>query len=149
MKTQKCRHLRVGNEYDITAVSTISAIWPSKWFEFFAPNRDTPVTAITRTEMEGDVINESRHVSSSSCGRHMAIRSEKQKRGGEPFQLAPSTDGVPALLRRDDVDDLAATLRAKLHSASCQREQGVIAATTDIDAGVEVGATLADKNFAR
>jgi hypothetical protein len=56
---------------------------------------------------------------------------------------------VPALLRRDDVDDLAATLRTKLNCASSKSEQGVVAATTDVGAGVEVRATLANEDFAR
>src|SRR6478609_7970998 len=45
-------------------------------------------------------------------------------------------------------DRLAATLGAELHGAGGGREQGVVAATPDIDAGVEVGAALADQDLA-
>ena len=52
------------------------------------------------------------------------------------------------MLASDDVDDLAATLRTELHRTSGKSEQGVVTTTTDVDAGVEVRATLANKNFA-
>lgn len=48
----------------------------------------------------------------------------------------------------DDVDDLAAALRAELHRTGGQREQRVVAATADVHAGVEVGAALTDDDLA-
>src|SRR5690606_1470400 len=57
--------------------------------------------------------------------------------------------GVLRLLcSSDDVDDLAAALRAELDSARLKSEQRVVAATADVHAGVEVGAALADDNLA-
>ena len=50
--------------------------------------------------------------------------------------------------RVDDVDRLAPTLRAELHGTGDEREMGVVAATADADAGVEVRATLADDDLA-
>src|SRR3954465_3002159 len=50
---------------------------------------------------------------------------------------------------RHDVDDLAAALLAELDRARREGEQGVVAATADVDAGVEVGAALADEDLAR
>ena len=39
-------------------------------------------------------------------------------------------------------------LRAELDGAGCLGEQGVVAATADVDAGVEVGAALTDEDLA-
>src|SRR5690606_18195770 len=52
------------------------------------------------------------------------------------------------LSRSDDVDDLAAALRAELDRARFQSEQRVVAATADACAGVEVRAALTDDNLA-
>src|SRR4051812_28287757 len=49
---------------------------------------------------------------------------------------------------RHDVDDLATAASAELHRAGLEREQGVVAATADVLAGVEVGAALADEDLA-
>src|SRR6478672_1015259 len=48
----------------------------------------------------------------------------------------------------DDVDDLAAALAAELDRARREGEQGVVTATADVGAGVEVGAALADDDLA-
>src|SRR4051794_20128109 len=53
-----------------------------------------------------------------------------------------------SLPRRDDVDHAAATLGAELHVARDEREQGVVTATADAGAGVEVGAALPDDDLA-
>src|SRR5690554_802240 len=50
---------------------------------------------------------------------------------------------------RNNVDDLAAALRAELDSTGREGEQRVVAATADVDARVEVGSALADEDFAR
>ena len=47
-----------------------------------------------------------------------------------------------------DVHDAATTAGAELDLAGAQREQGVVTATTDAVAGVEVGAALANENLA-
>src|SRR5215831_8518610 len=52
------------------------------------------------------------------------------------------------VLRRDDVDDLAATLHAELHRARGQREQRVVATAADEVARVELRATLTDQDLA-
>src|SRR3954447_532724 len=48
-----------------------------------------------------------------------------------------------------DVDDLAAALVAELDRTCGEGEEGVVAATADVHAGVEVGAALADQDLAR
>src|SRR6478609_3709795 len=50
--------------------------------------------------------------------------------------------------RHDDVDDLAATARPEGHGTGGEGEQRVVAATADVDAGVEVRAALADDDLA-
>ena len=52
-------------------------------------------------------------------------------------------------LRSDDVDDLAATLGAELDRTGREGEERVVAATADVGARVEVGATLTDEDLAR
>lgn len=47
-----------------------------------------------------------------------------------------------------DVDDLAAALRTKFDRTSRKSEQRVVPATADVDAGVEVGAALANNDLA-
>ena len=48
----------------------------------------------------------------------------------------------------DDVDDLAATLRTKLNGTLGKSEQRVVAATSDVDAGVKVRSALTNQDFA-
>lgn len=50
-------------------------------------------------------------------------------------------------LRSHNVDDLAAAVRAELNVAGSSGEQGVVVATADVVAGVEVGAALADDDL--
>ena len=56
---------------------------------------------------------------------------------------------MKSVTRRNDVDDLAAALRAELDRASREREQRVVATTADVGARVEVRAALADDDLAR
>src|SRR2546430_2305830 len=50
-------------------------------------------------------------------------------------------------LDRNDVDSLATALHAELDRTRLQGEQRVVAATADVDAGVELGAALADQDL--
>ena len=52
-------------------------------------------------------------------------------------------------LDRSHVDDAATTLDAKVHLAGGQREEGVVATTTDVIARVEVGTVLTDDDLTR
>jgi hypothetical protein len=52
------------------------------------------------------------------------------------------------LLRRDDVDDAASATGSELNRASGESEQGVVATSSNVAAGVEVGAALADDDLA-
>src|ERR1044072_1306601 len=54
----------------------------------------------------------------------------------------------PSALDRDDVHGLLAALLAELHRARGQGEQRVVATTTDVHAGVEPCATLANDDLA-
>jgi hypothetical protein len=148
VETQKCGHLWISDQNDVATVTTVATIRTGEWLELLTTNGDTAVSAVSGTQMKRDVVDEGGHVSSFFASRKNLVHL-RIKRGDELFQLAPSKDGVPALLRRDDVDDLAATLRTKLNCASSKSEQGVVAATTDVGAGVEVRATLTNDDFAR
>src|SRR5205823_12962396 len=48
----------------------------------------------------------------------------------------------------DDADGLASPLGTEFDGTGGRREQRVVATTTDVDAGVEVGAALADQDLA-
>ena len=52
------------------------------------------------------------------------------------------------LLRWNDVDDAASATGSELNRTSGEREQGVVAAASDVTAGVEVGAALANDDLA-
>ena len=56
--------------------------------------------------------------------------------------------GLRRSRRSHDVDGLATALGAELDGAGGRREQRVVAATSDVHAGVEVGAALADDDLA-
>ena len=55
---------------------------------------------------------------------------------------------LPSLSRRNDVHDATPALGAELDVAADEGEQGVVTATPDTGAGVEVGATLTDDDLA-
>src|SRR6195952_824387 len=77
---------------------------------------------------------------------------------GQRRRALPMLSGTPSrwirirlrssLPRRNDVDDATAPLGAELHVARDQREQGVVLATADAAAGVEVSAALAHDDLA-
>jgi hypothetical protein len=48
----------------IAATTTIAAIWATKWFEFFAVNRDAAIATTASGCMESYTINECCHLTS-------------------------------------------------------------------------------------
>src|SRR3954453_18909982 len=72
------------------------------------------------------------------CSAHVPLQPRRAPRVRDA--LASLLPVSARSLTRDDVDDLATTAGAELDSTVDQREQGVVAATTDAVAGVEVRA---------
>src|SRR5690606_8981861 len=62
---------------------------------------------------------------------------------------ARPVDVTSALCGGNDVDDLAAALRAELNCASRESEQRVVLATPDVHAWVELSTPLANDDLAR
>src|ERR1700712_940975 len=85
-----------------------------------------------------------RRASRSSLARD-AHEERRGLDGRSDRSLGSGSDGSDT---GNDVDDLAAALLAELDRTGRQREQGVVATTADVDAGVEVGAALADDDLA-
>src|SRR3954468_7157251 len=77
-------------------------------------------------------------------------RSAPRELGSEPSppQSPRPCRGFAGSVAGQDIDDPASTPGAELHVAGDQRKQGVVAATTDAGAGVEVRAALADDDLA-
>ena len=61
--------------------------------------------------------------------------------------LAPARAGR-VLLRRDDVDDATSATGSELNRTSGESEQGVVATSSNVATGVEVGTALADYDLA-
>jgi hypothetical protein len=68
----------------------------------------------------------------------------------EPSWPAPPLQNLLLLCScsSNDVDDPTAAARAEFNGTCLQSEQGVVAATANARTGVEVGAALADDDFA-
>jgi hypothetical protein len=64
VKIQKCCCVLVDDQNYIATTSTIAAIWATKWFEFFAVNRDATIATTAGGCMESYTINESCHLTS-------------------------------------------------------------------------------------
>src|SRR6188508_1249809 len=58
------------------------------------------------------------------------------------------SEGSSSVRSGNDVDDPAPAAGAELDGALGEREQGVVTAAPDVDAGVEVGPALADDDLA-
>src|SRR5262249_8529720 len=127
--------------------AAIAAIGAAQRLEFLAMHRRAAVTAGTRPRMDDDAVDKPGHRVSlhAFSGRNLrfaelvrepscktSISTELGLRGGRP----------------DDAYGLAAVLDAVFDRAGGLGEQGVVAAASDVDARVELGATLADQDLA-
>jgi hypothetical protein len=71
---QQRRHLGVGHERDVAAVSAIAAVGSGEGLELLAAHRDAAVAAVPRAQVEGHLVDEGRHEVTPFCA----------KRKGEP-----------------------------------------------------------------
>ena len=116
--------------------------------------------AVAGLDVQHDSVHERGHVTSPQnvstsvdCHATQKINTEIAKRpaGDSPAGRRRRTtfeERERQTVRRHDVDDLAAALRAELDRARGQREQRVVPAAADQVARVELGATLADQDLA-
>src|SRR3954465_8081439 len=65
-----------------------------------------------------------------------------------PFDSFPRCGAASLRGQHLDVDDLPAAARAEAHRPGLEGEEGVVAATADVHAGVEVRSALADDDLA-
>jgi hypothetical protein len=66
METQQRCHLRIGDEYDVSAIATITPVGTREGLELFTPHRNAPIAAVSGSKVERDVVNECGHVNSIS-----------------------------------------------------------------------------------
>lgn len=112
-------HIPVDDEDNITAVPAITAVGSAEGPELFAEDRCTTMPTVTTTTVNGGPIYKRCHVPE------------------------PGAD----LRGRDDIDDPPAAMRAEFNNARSEREQRVIATASDVAAGMEVCAALANDDL--
>src|SRR5450755_4287705 len=134
-------------------------------------DRGAAVAAITRAGVEDDPVDERRHRSPpalpvrllylfgcSTCSAALPVRllcvlgamysGDGTRADRNRFALVfVNLCRRPRLRPRNDVDDTPTTRRAELDPTRREGEQGVVLATTHVQAGVVVGAALADQDL--
>jgi hypothetical protein len=157
---EQSRGTEVAHQNDAAAVATVAAVRARERLELFAFDRDTAVAAPTRTKVQCHLVNKRCHGKLLWIGWYdvrylltfLAGSAGNQENAAGP-QTAEASRSSPLLVKKklcccDDVDDLTAALCTELDSASGKCEQRVIAATADVDAGVEVSAALTNDDLA-
>src|SRR5690606_1838795 len=99
------------------------AVRAAEGLEFLPVNRRAAVAPVARADMDDDAVDEPGH----------GVTTYPAPEGAQLRRRLVAGD-------RHDVDCLAATLEAELDRTGCRGEQRVVAAATDVDARVEVGA---------
>src|SRR5262249_40083995 len=126
----------------------VAAVRAAERLELLPVHRRAAVPAVARLHRDGDVVGELGHFSIASWVALAATCHE-----GGPARGPPSTYALVSL-----VADLVRPRRARGPRAAHppdrarpadEREQGVVPATADARAGVEVGAALAHDDLAR
>ena len=150
----------VDDEDDVTAAAAVAAVRSAERFELLTMDRRTTVAALARADVQNDAVDESGHGTDpprvDAAGVGESGTNWWTKRSGADRVLDPGPPLIGGATKRGglglhrlrhDVDGLAAALAAELDRTRREREQGVVAATADVDAGVEVGAALANQDL--
>ena len=140
-------HLRVDDEHDAAAAAAVTAVGAAERLELLAVDRGAAVAAVARPRVDDDAVDEPGHRTSFPVECEAVARYRSRTRSRFTFAYATRTQASEAD-RPNDVDGLAAALDAELDRTGGRGEQRVVAATADVDAGVEVGAALADEDLA-
>jgi hypothetical protein len=112
-----------GDQSHVAAIPSIAAAGTAARNEFLAPERETAVTAVAGFDVNYNFVY-------------------KQRITG-PWRLAPG----PCLLSGFDADELASPAAiAEFDDARDHGEQRVVLTQTDVDAGLDAGAALANDN---
>ena len=146
------RRARVDPEQDVAAAAAVAAVRPAQRLELLAVHRAAPVPAVAAGDVQDHAVHEGGH------GRLDSV-SVKQRgdrgRGRVPISCRDPVCRTPVVsaggvgqLGRDDVDDPTTPAAAELDGTGDEREQRVVTAAADVEAGVEVGAALADDDLA-
>ena len=114
------RHRRVDDEDDVAAAAAVAAVGTAERLELLAMYRRAAVPAVAGGDVQHDAVDEG---------------------GGPQPPLRQSCSGTMLTTRRPR--------RVPNSTWPCgEREQGVVAAAADVQAGVEVGAALAHEDLA-
>jgi fructosamine-3-kinase len=62
MKIEKGCDAGIDNQNDVATTPTVSAIWATKWFKFFALNRDATIATFSGCGIERYAIDECCHL---------------------------------------------------------------------------------------
>src|SRR5690606_16595106 len=114
-------------------------------------HRYAAVAAVTGAQVQGHVVHEGCHGRDPFLiRRELRLKHVRASRSSpQRLRVRLCKEAVALGGSCNDVDDLAATLRAELDSTGREGEQRVVATTADVDARVEVGSALADEDLAR
>ena len=147
--------LVVNAEDDVAAVAAVAAVGPAEGLELLAVDGDTAVAAGTAGYVQYYPVYKARHVDLLSAvswtpwAPKMIVMRLKEQWSG-PTWPAPPLQNLLLLCScsSNDVDDAATAAGAEFDGSRGQCEQGVVAATANAGARVEVGAALADDDLA-
>ena len=166
MNLQQAAGAVIDHEDHVAAATAIAAVWASEWLELLAMNGCAAMPAVTSGRVDDRAVNKCGHVwipsspfgeiCASSGRSHRMVRISGAKwcpgttkpRGWSPEGIQHGVARMSVLADLNDVDDLAATTGAEVDGPGSQCEQGVVAATADVLAWVEVCSTLPDDDFA-
>jgi len=142
VKIEERCHSRIGNQDNIPTVTTIPSVWPAQRLKLLAPDRDATIATVTSLHMHDDTVDKRRHLAQSPWFV------PNKNMGGEP-KLAPHSVCLVILVGdyRQNVDDFATRLGAKLNRARFESEQCVVATAPDVSTRMKVRSTLANNNL--
>ena len=142
-------HLRIDDEHDAAAATAVAAVGAAERLELLAVDRRAAVAAVAGPRVDHDAVDEPAH--GALLSRNMDVRAGGPRSCSfaepRPRRRVVRARGLSAGTRHD-VDRLATALDAELDRAGGRGEQRVVAAAADVDAGMEVGAALADDDLA-
>ena len=147
--------LVVHAEDDVAAVAAVAAVGPAQGLELLAVDGDTPVAAGTAGYVQYYPVYKAGHVDLLSAvswqpvgAKTIVMRLKEQWSGPSGPLHRFRTWLLLCSCSSNDVDDATTAAGTEFNGARGQCEQGVVAAAAYAGARVEVGAALADDDFA-
>ena len=142
VEVQQRVHARVDLEDDVAAVAAVAPVGAAERLVLLAVHRGHAVAAVAGRDVHGHSIDESGHL-------RRPLPAKRHERTGQSARaLVGGTLCVCSGLDGRDGDGLASPSRAEGDRTGVEREQRVVAAATDAQTRVEVGAALTDDDLA-